>query len=153
MENEYNESSTLHPAALVISPQIEDFLFETIKWGKFLAILGFVFTGLIAIIGIIVMASGSALSQIPGLPHGMGFGIGVFYMLLSLLYYFPSRFIYNFSSHIKVALFTKDQEVLTLGFENLKSNFKFWGITAIAMIVFYILLIVGVIASAIIFAH
>lgn len=34
MEYEHNDSSTLDPAALVISPQIEAFLFETTKWGN-----------------------------------------------------------------------------------------------------------------------
>lgn len=153
MENEYTEPTIKHPNTLVISSQIESFLLETIKWGKFLAILGFIFSGLIVFIGIIVMAKGSAFSQIPALPSGMNVSIGIFYILLSLIYFFPSRFIYNFSSHLKIALFTNDQEALTRGFENLKSNFKFWGISTIVMIIFYILIIVGVIASVFINAH
>lgn len=149
MQNDLYSSPTAHPAPLVISLQIETFLKETIRWGKFLSILGFIFTGLIALAGVIIFTSGPFLSEIPGFPPRGVRGIGIFYVLLSLVYFFPSRFIYKFSNHLKMAFFTNDQQALNLGFENLKSNFKFCGITAIVMIIFYIIVLLGVIASKI----
>ena len=75
-----------------------------------------------------------------------GFIIGPMYLLMALLYFFPSRYLYIFSSNVNTALFSNDQDALSAGFENLKSNFKFWGILMICMIGFYILAIFGSIA-------
>jgi hypothetical protein len=144
METLYPENPQ-QPAALVIDLPIRSFLTETIKWGKFIAIIGFVFTGLIALVGVVfLIGGGSGLNY--RFTQGFGFIVGPTYLLLSLLYFFPSRFLYRFCSNIKSALNSNDQEALAVGFENLKSNFKFWGILLMVMIVFYGVLILGAVA-------
>jgi ABC-type Na+ efflux pump permease subunit len=136
MENSYTENVNLPPAPLIIDLPIESFLKETIKWGKFIAIIGFVFTGIIAMVGLVLLIAGGSTLDYRFTPR-FGFIVGPIYMVSALLYFFPSRFLYRFCRDVKTALSEHDQEALTVGFESLKSNFKFWGILLIVMIVFY----------------
>lgn len=151
-ENNYNEEVQMpsqEAAPLIIDLSIKSFLIETIKWGKFLAIMGFVFTGLIALIGIGLMVFGSVITS--KLPAGMFMGgfIGFIYMLMGLLYYFPSKYLYDFCVYIKQALILNDQESLAYAFSKMKSLYRFWGILMVIVLVFYAIGILFVIAMAI----
>ncbi|NEU09432.1 hypothetical protein GZH53_13995 [Flavihumibacter sp. R14] len=146
MENLYPE--TPNPTTeLIIDLPIRAFLGETARWGKFIAILGFVASGFMALVAIIflLVPSMSQNSQFPV----AGFIIGPIYLVMAIMYFFPSRFLYKFSSNIKAALFTNNQSALSTGFENLKSNFKFWGILLIVMLGFYAICIIGAIGFGI----
>src|SRR5690554_5537560 len=109
MENDHNQAETLNTqngSPLIIDANIKSFLTEIIKWGKFLAITGFVFTALIAIFGIFLIFFGSPFfgsMQSSKFPIGMMMGgfIGVFYLVLGLLYYFPSKYLYDFCIYTK----------------------------------------------------
>jgi predicted RND superfamily exporter protein len=72
---------------------------------------------------------------------GTGFGavLGVVYILLAVLYFFPCLYLLRFSNHMKVALATEDQTRLTTAFENLKSVFKFIGVLTIVILGIYVL--------------
>ena len=144
MQDLYSETPNQTPE-LIIDLPIRAFLTETSRWAKFMGILGFVFSGLIALFAVFMMLA-PTLKLTFRLNASFGFIVGPFYLLMAVLYYFPSRYLYNFSSNIKAALFGNDQDALSLGFENLKSNFKFWAILMIVMIGFYLLVIVGSIA-------
>lgn len=150
MENLYPENVDHHPAPLIIDLPIQSFLQETIKWGKFIAIIGFVFTGIIALVGLVLLFAGGATMNYR-FTAGFGYILGPIYMLMSLLYFFPSRFLYRFCRNIKAALISNDQEALSTGFENLKSNFKFWGILLVVMIAFYTIVIFGTLIARFLF--
>lgn len=145
---ENNEQPLEHIAPLFIDDNIKLFLRETIKWGKFLSIIGFVFTGLIGLIGLSIMIGGSTImSKIPMGNNFVGGFIGFIYLLMGLLYYFPSKYLYDFCVYIKQALDLNDQESLSYGFSRLKSLFKFWGVLMVFMLIFYgfmIIFIIGV---------
>ena len=134
---------------LVITPEIQGFLRETAKWGKFMAIVGFVFTALIVIIAIGIGAfMGTAFSELADEP-GMGIFAGVgggaiafIYILLALMYFFPCLYLYRYSSKMKTALAQNDQQFLHESFMNLKSLYKFWGILMAVFIGFYVVLFV-----------
>jgi len=113
-----------------------------------MAIAGFIFCGLIALLAIFLMFT-PTLGLTSRFTASFGYIVGAFYLLMALLYFFPSRYLYNFSDNISTALFNNDQDTLSTGFGNLKSNFKFWGILMICLIAFYILIVVG---SIILFA-
>ena len=145
MENLYPPRET---PQLIIDLPIRTFLAESTRWAKFMAIVGFIFCGLIALFAVFVMFTPS-VGLTTRFTTPFGFIVGPFYLLMALLYFFPSRYLYNFSDNISNALFNNDQDTLSTGFGNLKSNFKFWGILMICLIAFYILIIVG---SIILFA-
>jgi SNF family Na+-dependent transporter len=101
--------------------------------------------------GLIVTIVGTTFSSFQTSAAPMGL-FGIIYLLLGLLYFFPTLYLYNFSQNIKKALVDSSQQNLDLGFENLKSFFKFIGVFSIVTISLYILLFVFAAVSAIIFA-
>jgi hypothetical protein len=146
-----NEEKTT--SGLTISNTAINDLSETGKWTKFLSIIGFIFSGLIVIMGLF---AGSIMSSIPNgqisnMFNGMGIIIGGMYIFMGLLYFFPSWYLFKFSQKIKKALSTQNNNDLNLNaaFNNQKSFYKFWGILMIISIginvlLFLIALIVSV---------
>lgn len=121
----------------------KNYMYESARWGQFLAIVGFIFTALIVIFGLIFSFSFSALKQLPmetmpGILHsGFSFILGFIYVLIGVLYIFPCLYLYRFSKNMKVALMSDSEEVLTEAFSNHKSLFKFMGIFTIVVLGFY----------------
>ncbi len=117
-------------------------LFETAKWGKFLAIIGFVFCGLM-ILGCIALAVSYS-----NMPDGYVYesykrtriGVVFFYLVLAVLYFFPCLYLLRFSDKMRTALTADDQPLLTTGFQNLKILFRYVGIMTIIMVALFVLL-------------
>jgi hypothetical protein len=135
------------PKQLIIDQTTKTFLHETAKWGKFLAIIGFVFCGFIVIVALFLFfAGGSITSAFKGMNTALagaatGF-VGFIYLLLALIYYFPSKYLFDFSVYINQAIALEDQESLNYAFERMKSLYKFWAILMIVLLSFYALIIV-----------
>jgi uncharacterized membrane protein YjgN (DUF898 family) len=136
-----------------------DHLTETARWGKFLAIVGFVTCGLIVVMAFAVGAlfASSAFSNLPGYSNQVGgsaFGFlggamfaGI-YIIFAGIYFFPCLFLYNFSVRMKAALNTNDQVKLNQSLKAQKILFRFVGVLTIISISIYGvgLLIVGAVA-------
>lgn len=138
-DNIYNqEANSPDGTSLTIDSQIQYFLSQTVRWGRFLAVVGFVAAGLLGVVGIVMMVFGSSMEAV--VPEGMGFlsgFLGVFYILMGVLYYFPSKYLYDFCRSIKRAFALNDQETLVFAFSKLKSMFKFFGIVTLVMLILY----------------
>lgn len=120
---------------LIINQPIRDFLAESARWGKFLAIVGFVFLGL-GVLGLLI--GGGTLMAVSGM-GGLGtLGI-VFYLVLLGVSAIPIYYLYNFATKTKVALNDDNQAYLVDAFENHKSMFKFYGIFMAIMLGIYAL--------------
>lgn len=150
MENETPQVQAETPAPqpeLIIDKPIAIYLMESCKWGKFLSIIGFVSVGFMVILGFGVMAMFSAfmpeMPQNAALPFGGGF-LGTIYLLMALLYFFPTLYLYRFSTKTKAALQNMSQDAMTEAFLNLKSMFKFMGVFMAVILGFYALMILGV---------
>ena len=126
---------------LTISKTAVNYLSETGKWTNFLSILGFIFAGLIILMGLFAgsMMSMMTNGQTDLLPSGMGFLFGGMYILMGLLYFFPAWYLSKFARKLKLALSTKNEDELNTAFSNQKSFYKFWGILSIIVIGIYIL--------------
>lgn len=123
---------------LIVTTQAKNFLQFASKWANFLSIMGFISLGLMVLAGFAVIVFGSAFGGIAG---GMQMGmLGFIYLLMALLYFFPTYYLYVFASKMKKALNNNTQDEFDLGLENLKSFFKFIGIFTIIMISFYLVL-------------
>jgi hypothetical protein len=133
-------------------------LSEAAKWGRFLAIVGFVVCVLIVLGGLYlaftISSMESRLSDFSGyrgssLGSGFGVGMAVVYILFAVIYFFPCLFLLRFSNAMKVALSGNDQGQLTESFKNLKVMFRYVGIITIIIICIYLLLfILGGLAAA-----
>lgn len=145
---ETNNSQSLFD--LQLDPVGANYLREGAKWAKFIAIVGFIFCGLMVIIalfaGTILAAS---MSTAMGGASGIGGGVITFiYLVLAALWFFPCLYLFRFASGMQVALRNNEQEKLLNSLKNLKSHFKFIGILLIIMLAFYALAIIGVIVFA-----
>src|SRR5512133_1736829 len=76
----------------------------TRKWAMFLAIIGFIFLGLIVIIGLIAgtfMTAFSTGEKDLGIPDSLMF---IPIILLVVIYFFPVLFLFRFSKHTSRAI-------------------------------------------------
>lgn len=131
---------------LQVSVPAQSFLSECAKWGKFLAIIGFILCGLMAVLSFFIP---SIMMNMPpyntmdsGFLTGITAGMTVMYLLLALLLFFPCLYLYKFSVKMKSSLMVASQENFEDSLKNLKSMFKFYGIFTIIMLSVYALVFV-----------
>ena len=111
---------------------------QTKKWTMFVSILGFIFLGLMILLVLVTFtifsdneSSGFSASSLLPL------------LLLTIVYFFPIYFLYQFSSYSKQAIVNGDSKILTTAFKYLRKHYQFMGILII--IVFGLYIILGVI--------
>ena len=130
---------------LVISETSETYLAEIKKWANFLAIMGFVGVGFMVLAAIFITV---VFSIIPDEQNMFPFPaslLGVIYLIMAVVYFFPARYLYMFSTKMKYALLNKDNDFLETSFGYLKSHYKFIGILVIVMLTLYpIAMVVGI---------
>lgn len=68
--------------------------------------------------------------------------IGVVYVIIAAIYFFPCLYIYRFSTNAVAAAASKSTENVTAALKNLKSNFKFVGVFMVAVLALYAVVIV-----------
>ncbi len=120
------------------------YLNETRKWAAFIAIMLFIFTGLMVVVGLVVAAVFSASEELNSvMPIGSSW-LGIVYVLLGAVYLLPAIYLYNFSTHTAKGLLQSNPSHLNLAFKNLKSHYKFLGIFLIVMLGIYALLVIGI---------
>lgn len=134
MENFDNNVQGGH--TFINSTEITNYLLETAKWGKFLAIVGYVSIGLLALLAIFMMVGFSTISELSGADFPMG-AFGFFYIIMGAMYYFPVTYMYKYAVQIKKGLKSNDITTITSGFQNLKSLFKFMAIVTIVIFSIY----------------
>jgi amino acid permease len=117
-------------------------LLETTRWTKFLAIIGFIFTGLLVVGALLAITMGSMFSSYPGmggLGSGLGAGIGFIYLILAVIYLYPVYALFKFSSCMKRGINTGSQDMITDAFRYQKNMYRFIGIMMIIVIAIYLL--------------
>jgi hypothetical protein len=121
---------------LRISNSIKENLITSAKWARFLAIIGFIFVGLMAIISLILLVT--SLSS--------GFGplilVAFIYIGITITMLFPALYLVRFSGSVVKGLNSNKQGEFDYGIQNLKSLFKFSGIYTIVFIAIYVVYIV-----------
>lgn len=133
---------------LVIDWRSKEFLKETAKWTKFLAILGFVGIGLMVLGSLVMLFAPSSLMSNGDFPFGGKIFLMLLYLAFAVLYYFPISYLYQFSENTKKAIENNDNNAIRDAFEFLKSHYKFMGILTIILLSFYaIIIFIGLIGA------
>ncbi len=133
---------------LVIDWRSKEFLKETAKWTKFLAILGFVGIGLMVLGSLVMLFAPSSLMSNGDFPFGGKIFMMLLYLAFAVLYYFPISYLYQFSENTKKAIENNDNNAIRDAFEFLKSHYKFMGILTIILLSFYaIIIFIGLIGA------
>ncbi|TDO24847.1 DUF5362 family protein [Pedobacter duraquae] len=135
--------------ALVVTEDIRSYIYETAKWSRFLSIVGFILS---AIVALAAFGAGAVISSMPDTP-GIGIfkaiggaGVTILYLLFALMYFYPSLLLYKYAGAAKNAVLYGDQPSLSIAMSKMKSLFKFWGILTIVIIAAYVLLIIFMVA-------
>jgi hypothetical protein len=125
-----------------ITQEGAQYLNETAKWGKILAVVGFIISGLFIMGGFLVMFIGSSFMESLGPSGGViGTVAGFIYLLLGVVYIYPSLKLLRFCNAMPEGLRSGDQQTVTMALKNLKSVFKFWGLLTLIIIGIYGLII------------
>ncbi|OFX87791.1 MAG: hypothetical protein A2W99_15860 [Bacteroidetes bacterium GWF2_33_16] len=144
-KSDVQQTSSLEKNELILDAKSIVYITETRKWAKFLAILGFVFLGLIILLGLFFLLIGSIFGGFLGVFERVL--IFLVYIAIGALYFFPVYYLFKFSFFIKKAVEKYEQKDLTIAFENLKSHYKFIGILTIVVLSLYVL--IGIVAAII----
>lgn len=136
---------------LTINNEIKAYLLETSRWGKFLAIVGYIGMGLLFFLGFLIVVGFSIFNTVSslGFPYRI---MGFVYMIMAGMYFFPVRYLYNYSVLLKQGFAVSNEQAVTSGFKNLKSMFRFMGIFTIVILSLYALIIIVAVPLAIYFA-
>jgi hypothetical protein len=116
------------------------------KWAMFLAIIGFIFLGLIVIIGLL---AGTFLSAFSSGSKELGIYESLMFipiLLIALIYFFPVLFLFRFSKHSSHAILHLDKLELNKAIKYLKYYFVYTGVLII--IVFSIYVVVLIVAGS-----
>lgn len=142
MERELNLIET----DLIVDSAIHAHLKETAVWGKFLGVIGFIYSGIV-VIGAVFAASMFAklTGNASGSSNGLMAGgmIGVVYLGLAGIVFFMSLYLFRFAKNTQVALKSNDQEMLVASFQHLKVYFRFAGIITVIALIITVLGIMG----------
>ena len=121
---------------LVLSPRILDLLRQTRPWVRFFAILLYIAAGIMAVGGLIMVVLVMTTSQ-KGAP-GM-VGIGLLYVVLAVVYYFPASYLNRFASRITYFVNMRRNIDLEEALDAQRFFWKFCGVLAIIILCGYVI--------------
>ena len=125
-----------------IGQEILNNLNTTRKWAMFLAIIGFIFLGLVIIIGALAGTFLSAFNTGETgsvIPESLIFLI---FIILAIAYFMPLLFLFRFSKHTATAIHTLNKLDLQKAFKNLKFYFAYIGLLIIIVLTFYVFILI-----------
>ncbi len=129
--------------SLKFGDKTKDLLAEIAKWGKFAGIVGFAICGILLFVSLMLIFFGKEIGTqlaAAGQPASIANSTtGIAYAVMAVLYFFPAKYIYDFSVYMKQAVDHDDQESIDYSFDRLRAFFKFIGMVAIIVIGFYFL--------------
>jgi hypothetical protein len=111
----------------------------TRKWAMFLAIIGFIFVGILIIFGIITGAFISVFNTGDKAIGTTDLLIVILFLLIAIAYFLHVLFLFRFSKHTAKVVQTLDKNEFSKTIKNLKFSLAFLG----ALIIFALLLYIG----------
>lgn len=139
------------PKGLLLLQDAQYAVYQSGKWANFLAIMGFIGSGLILLCGLLFGVMMSAISTFAGpagrFPAGFGGIISFFYIAIAVICFIISRHLYRYGVSIKTGIELQSAETVSIAFKNIHSFFKWKGIILIVVLSLYILMIIGFIIA------
>lgn len=135
MSDTLDQNIELDSDKLKINRSIKENLLITAKWARFLAIIGFIFVGIMGIVSLILLITSLASGFAPLIL------VAVIYIGLTIVMIFPALYLVRFAASTEKGLSSNKQGEFDYGIQNMKSLFKFAGIYTIVIIVVYIIYI------------
>ena len=123
---------------IMVTGSMIESLRSTKPWVKLLSVLGFISIGFMILIGIGFIVFSNMIPGQKGAPPAVG---GLIYLVMSLLYLFPTLHLYRYSSAIGKFLNSNAKEDMELALMQQKSFWKFIGIMTLITFVLGVLAI------------
>ena len=124
---------TANHSTIQIDEKAYNSLAASAKWARFLSVAGFALCGVFFVAGVL---GGNAIGVlIENKRAGAGTFYSIFSIVFAVLLFFPCLYLFKFSSAIKSSL--KGTISFQVGFENLKSCFRFISILVIVLLSLY----------------
>ena len=147
-----NPDQLSHPQ---LTQQSITYLLTAAKWGKFLAILGYISIAFILLAGLLMGLVFSFMADKLAAMGGIATMIApkwitIFYVLIGAIGFVPVYFLNSFSNNITRSVRNNDTNTMTTALKRLKNLFVFIGIYTIILIVIYIIAIIVVAGTALI---
>jgi hypothetical protein len=118
------------------TPQAIEILLQTRPWVRFLSVLGFIATALMAVVGL--LGGGLGLAGAGGNAPAV---VMLAYVPLSLVYFFPSLFLWRFAERISKLQTTKAASDMESALEAQRSFWRFVGIAVALVLALYVVLL------------
>ena len=149
---EINDISITNPVEI---PQLTSesiaFLVKAAKWGKFMAILGFIVTGLLLVSGVLMSFVLNTVQDemVPLNTPFPPFVLSVFYILIAGIYIIPVIFLNSFCNNVIKSVNFSNTEYLTKSLKNLKNLFVFIGVSTVVVLTTYLIVLIIIGSAAI----
>ena len=142
MESNFTEANEL--PSLSLTDGMKSNIQAGAKWAKFLGIMGFVGSGVMALFAILMLFVGSFAKVRLNAPFNPGI-IAFIYLIFGAINFLPALYMFNFGKFSKAGIQSVSQKSLEEGMSNLKSFFKFLGIYVIVLLSIYVLMIISLV--------
>lgn len=126
----------------LLSENSKIYLQETVRWTKFLAILGLIFIGLMFFASLFLWTSNTYGHMSLFAKVGVAWYL-VFTLLMLSLYIYPVVQLLQFSVRVKKGLEQQNQLLVEAGFKAQKNMFRFMGILSIIALLLYLLIMLS----------
>ena len=145
MEHSNELDGQSYEQSFVLSAQATQYIEIGSKCAKFISILGFLSSGLIAIMMLVFLfLSGTSTDALFGTAAvASGAFMFIIYGSIFALYFFASLYLYKFADLLLTAVRTQNNASFEEGFVNYKRLFKMAGILSIVTIGLYIIVLIG----------
>jgi hypothetical protein len=125
----------------VVPPDVVRLLGQTKPWVRFMSVLGFIGTGLMALLGIVVMIAGGLGDKVPA-------AMGLVYVVFGAIYIAPSIFLGRYAGSIARLVVDGSMESLGEAMGHQKSFWKFVGLlTAILLGLYAVILVIALVVG------
>jgi hypothetical protein len=135
--------------SLNIDPITKTHLAETAKWARFLAVLGMIvlILALLAtlmsttILTTLGFAVGNRTLSNENMTNATRISMVVGVLVTTAVAFFPLLFLFRFATAMRSAITANDQNKLNTSFQHLKIYFRYLGIVAVLLVIFYGLIV------------
>ncbi len=130
---------------MVVSEKMLEALRGTSPWVKFIAILWFVFSGLMALAGLFMLGMGPLMAKAGGMPAIFGAVFGALYILMAVfIMLIPGLYLLRYGQAIS-QIPNNGQPAMESALLSQKKYWKYMGIMFIVFLVLYAVLFFGAI--------
>jgi len=119
--------------ALEVTENSKKHLKTASLWSKIMAIIDFVGIGLLLLSALVFIPMGAFIGRQIDLPFSLSF-YGFFMLILAVVIFFPTLYLYRFSQKIDQALAVNDTLLLEQALKSMKCYWKLTGIITIVLL-------------------